>query len=163
MPFIIENAEITIVTQPTANNLYNFNPRRQELTDLWIDYWVEANTGCNKKKQIIQWNWSCINWKANIPILSKYALHHFLWYSLSSSKLSVIEIWPSFGLKIMTILFLADWLVLRHVSGCPTCGGLYSSQYSNRFWIRTDLSWMQTNQHLTFPSKYTILFFRISI
>lgn len=84
MPFIIENAEITIVTQPTANNVYNFNPRRQELTDLWIDYWVEANTGCNKKKQIIQWNWSCINWKANIPILSKYALHHFLWYSLSS-------------------------------------------------------------------------------
>lgn len=34
MPFIIENAEITIVIQPTANNVYNFNPRRQELTDL---------------------------------------------------------------------------------------------------------------------------------
>lgn len=34
MPFIIENAEITIVTQPTANNVYNFNPRRQELADL---------------------------------------------------------------------------------------------------------------------------------
>lgn len=34
MPFIIENAEITIVTKPTANNVYNFNPRRKELTDL---------------------------------------------------------------------------------------------------------------------------------